>query len=94
MPGIGCLEKLYILFLGYTDVRISGNPDIRISYYRTSGNPGIRISGNPDMRISGYPEIRISGNPDFWVSGFPDIRIAGNPDKSNFDELARKWSFC
>ena len=48
--------------------------------------PEFQESGFPDFRISGYPAIRISGYPDFRISGFPD--------KSNFDELARKWSFC
>ena len=74
---------------GFPEIQKIGYPEIRISGY-----PDFQISGFPDFRITGYPDFRISGFPDFRISGYPDFRISGYPDKNNFDELARKWSFC
>ena len=67
-------------------VHILAFPEPRFVNLGFSGNPDIRMSGNADIRLSGYPVARLSDYPDF--------RISGNPHKSNFDELARKWSFC
>ena len=68
-------KKKIVRTSGYSDRRISEQPDIEIP-----GWPEIRISGCPEIRLLGNPDIWLAGNPDNRVLRHPDSRVSGSPD--------------
>ncbi len=82
-PGIPISAYPGIQLSGYPDILLSCFPDMwQFSDFRISGHPDSRISRYlrrlPDIRNSGDPEVQVS--PDIRISGYPEhLHWVGQP---------------